>query len=124
MIAQADIPAVTALYDKFGLTAKEALVVLLLARNQIVNPVRIRDVYCDHPDTTPIEARSAVKRIRAKTKPVIRIRTHYGIGYELEPDSRKQVRQIISHAGSIERIPQCLASDPARSHRPTQSGQS
>lgn len=95
MIPLSDIPMVTALYDTYGLTAKEALVVLLMVRGGIALRERIRDVYCDYPTTPPVEARSAIKRIRKKVRPHITIRTHYGIGYELTPESRKRVQQII-----------------------------
>lgn len=94
-ILPSDIPAVTALYDTYGLTAKEALVVLLMARGGIVLRERITDVYCDYPTTLPVEARSAIKRIRKKVRPHITISTHYGIGYELTKESRKRVQQII-----------------------------
>jgi hypothetical protein len=95
MVPVCDIPAVIALHDTFGLTAKEALVVVLLARGGIVEPTRIRDVYCDYPHTTPIEARSAIKRIRKKTKPILCIRTYYGMGYDMEPSSCIRVRNLV-----------------------------
>jgi hypothetical protein len=95
MIPPSDIPAITALHDEYGLTAKEALVVLLLYQGGIILRERIRDVYCDYPTTTPVEARSAIKRIRAKVRPHITICTHYGIGYEMTPEARKTVQKII-----------------------------
>lgn len=91
-----DIPAVVALHDRFGLTAKEALVVLLLARSRgIVEPIRIRDVYADSPRTPPIEARSAIKRIRKKVGEAVKIKSHYGMGYALEAESSTFVRNIM-----------------------------
>jgi DNA-binding response OmpR family regulator len=95
MIHEQDIPAVVALHDQFRLTAKEALVVLLLARGGVVDTYRIRDVYADSPMTPAIEARSAVKRIRKKVGQAIRIRAHYGEGYSLEDESRKRVREMM-----------------------------
>jgi DNA-binding response OmpR family regulator len=102
MIPTSDIPAVTALHDAFDLTAKEALVLLLLSRRSVVESHQIRDIYCDHPErTSPIEARSAVKRIRRKVGKAIRIQSVYGVGYELEEDSRKRVRDVASIATRI-----------------------
>jgi hypothetical protein len=95
MIHEQDIPAVVALHDTFHLTAKEALVVVLLARGGIVGTTRIRDVYCDQPDTNPIEARSAIKRIRQKVGGVLKFKAHYGEGYSLEPESKKRVREMM-----------------------------
>jgi DNA-binding response OmpR family regulator len=97
---QHDIPAVTALHDALGLTAKEAEVLVLLARGGIVENHRICEIYCDNPHTNPIEARSAVKRIRKKIRAsdsyrTIAITSHYGIGYELEPESIIMVRAIV-----------------------------
>lgn len=99
MVHEQDIPAVVQLHDRFQLTAKEAQVVLLLARGGIVEPTRIRDVYADSPRTNPIEARSAVKRIRKKVAGAIRIRSHYGMGYELEPESKNWVKQMMKRTG-------------------------
>ena len=96
LICESDISAITALYDAFGLSAKEALVVILLARGGVIYSYRVRDVYCDQPErTSPIEARSAIKRIRKKTRHAFKIRSIYGIGYELTPQSLKTVRQIV-----------------------------
>jgi hypothetical protein len=96
MIHEQDIPAVVALHDQFRLTAKEALVVLLLARGGIVDTYRIRDVYCDYPERTrPIEARSAIKRIRKKAGAALKFKAHYGEGYELEEESRKRVKALM-----------------------------
>lgn len=96
MIHEQDINAVVALHDRFHLTAKEALVVVLLARGGVVASDRICSVYCDYPEVTrPIEARSAVKRIRKKAGQVIRIKTHYGEGYSLEPESKARVKALL-----------------------------
>ena len=98
MIPASEIPAITALHDAYGLTAKEALVVLLLARARgVVEPSRIRDIYCDYPDRTdPIEARSAIKRIRRKAGDALRITSYYGIGYAIEEDSLVAVRDVLA----------------------------
>ena len=101
MIHEQDIPAVVALHDTFDLTAKEALVIVLLARGGIVDSTRIRDVYCDYPErTNPIEARSAVKRIRRKVGAAIRIRSVYGQGYEIVPESLGMVKQLLKGAAA------------------------
>lgn len=92
-----EIAAITALHDAFGLTAKEAQVLIQLAGGSILPHVRIRDIYCDNPDTNPVEARSCIKRIRIKLRGTdITIKSHYGIGYGLEWESMKAVRQVIS----------------------------
>lgn len=89
--------AVVALRDQFRITIAEASALALLARGGIVEPARIRDVYCDSPETPVIEARQFVKRVRKKA-PVIRIITHYAIGYELDPQSVRAVRQVMQSA--------------------------
>jgi hypothetical protein len=95
MIAEQDIAAVTALHDAYGLTAREALVLVLLSRGGIVDATRIRDTYSRKPDTPAIEARSAIKRIRQKVGTAVKIRSVYGMGYELELNSRNRVRQVM-----------------------------
>lgn len=94
MILAADIPTITALHDEYGLTAKEALVVLLLYRGGLIEGRQIRDVYCDNPATNPIEARSAIKRIRKKVGNSIKITTHYAMGYEMTPEGRRTVQKL------------------------------
>lgn len=96
MMTAAEIAAITVLHDTFGLTAKEALVLLQLARGGIVEHSKICSIYCDNPRTKEIEARSAVKRIRMKLAHTrIRIVSHYGVGYELAPEGIKIVRQLL-----------------------------
>lgn len=90
-----EIAAVTAFHDSFGLTAKEALVLLQMARGGIVEHRRIVGIYCDRPDTAEIEARSCIKRIRAKLRGTkLSITSHYGLGYELTAESARKLRQI------------------------------
>jgi DNA-binding response OmpR family regulator len=97
MIYSVDIPAVTALHDAFGLTAKEALVLLALAKGRILEHRRICQIYCDNPNQNEIEARSCIKRIRIKLRGTkINIRSHYGVGYQLSPGSAQAVRDIMA----------------------------
>jgi hypothetical protein len=98
MIPQQDIDVVTALHDAYGLTAREALVLALLSRGGIVEATRIRDTYSRKPETPAIEARSAIKRIRQKVGAAVRIRSVYGMGYELDSDSRQRVRILMRQA--------------------------
>lgn len=95
MIPEDDLFAITVLHDAYGLSAKEAQVLILLARGRIVENEQITSVYCDTPHANPIEARSAIKRIRRKVSSKIQITSHYGVGYELADASRKQVRAIL-----------------------------
>lgn len=69
----------------------------LLARGGVVTFAEIRDVYCNRPNTDPIEARSFVKRVRAKLIG-LEIITHYAYGYELGPDSLEAVRDVMKIA--------------------------
>jgi len=98
MIPEQDIDVVTALHDAYGLTAREALVLVLLSRGGIVEATRIRDTYSRKPETPAIEARSAIKRIRQKVGAAVRIRSIYGLGYELDSDSRQRVRLLMRQA--------------------------
>lgn len=88
---------IVALRDAFRITIAEASGLALMARGGVVPPAAIRDVYCDRPDTDPIEARQMVKRIRKKA-PAIRIITHWGEGYELAPETMTTVRQVMRAA--------------------------
>lgn len=89
--------SVVALRDRFGLTIAEAAALALLARGGVVETARIRDVYCDKPETDAIEARQFVKRVRKKA-PAIKIITHYAEGYELAAESVRAVRQAMREA--------------------------
>jgi hypothetical protein len=95
MIAPSDIPAIVALRDTYKLTVGEAQAVLIMATSGIATHASIRDVYCDKPDTSPIEARQCIKRIRAK-RTGLQILTCYGIGYQLADPSLIEVRSIIA----------------------------
>lgn len=95
MISPSDIPAVMALRDAYGLTVGEARAVLLMSTSGTAAHASIRDVYCDKPDTDPIEARQCIKRIRAK-RTGLQILTCYGIGYQLADPSLIEVRSIIA----------------------------
>lgn len=94
MIPACDIPAIMALRDAYGLTAGEAQAVLLMSYGGIVPHARIRDVYCDRAETSPIEARQCIKRIRQK-QTGLTIIMHYGIGYELAEQDILTVRRVI-----------------------------
>jgi len=89
---------VVALRDRYGLTIAEATSIAMMARGGVVPPAKIRDVYCDKPDTDPIEARQMVKRVRKKARE-LRIITHYGEGYELAPESIAEVRSVMRQYG-------------------------
>jgi DNA-binding response OmpR family regulator len=99
MTRRTDRMEIVALRDAFGVTIAEATGLALLARGGIVPPARIRDVYCDKPDTDPVEARQMVKRVRKKV-PALKIITHWGVGYELAPESASAVRQAMRSGGS------------------------
>ena len=94
-IPEGEIPTLIALRDAYGITVGEARVLALLAQGGIVPLIRLRDVYCDKPETDPLDARHCIKRIRKKT-PNLRIITHYAIGYELDTDAIMEVRSVIS----------------------------
>jgi hypothetical protein len=98
MIPESDIPAVVALHDTYGITAKEALTLLLFLRGTPVAPEIIRDVYCDSTRAKPEEARNWAKRVRNKSRGAIRIRHERGMGYELMPETLAQVRAIVRGA--------------------------
>jgi hypothetical protein len=90
-----DNNALNAIRLALGVTIGEARTLLLLSRGGIINNEQIIDAYCDGPAENPVLARDAIKRIR-KRVPDLTIRSHYGFGYELEDESLKRVRRIIS----------------------------
>jgi len=98
MIPEPDIPAVVALHDTYGITAREALVLLLFLRRAHVEAEQIRDVYCDSTRAKPEEARNWAKRVRIKSRGAVKIRHERGMGYELMPDTLAQVRAIVKEA--------------------------
>jgi hypothetical protein len=98
MIPEPDIPAVVALHDTYGITAKEALTLLLFLRGTPVAPETIRDVYCDSTRAKAEEARNWAKRVRTKSRGAIKIRHERGMGYELAPETLRQVRAIVKQA--------------------------
>lgn len=100
MIPAAEIPAVVALHDAFGVTAREARALALLARGGVVTFDRIRDVYCRRPDADPWEVRHFRKRVRMKV-PGMHIQNAYGIGYELGAESLAAVRAVLSKAEAL-----------------------
>lgn len=82
-----------ALRKAYGVTIGEARVLRVMARGGIISNDQICDAYCDG-DKNPLLARDAVKRLR-KRLPDIKIRSHYGFGYEIEDDSLKAVRLVM-----------------------------
>lgn len=101
-MTEREIAQITILHDAFGMTAREAQALIQMASGGIVPHARIRDIYCDNPETREIEARSCIKRIRGKLRGTgITIRNHYGIGYGLTPESLKAVRCLISGNSEI-----------------------
>ena len=100
-LAETDIAAITTLHDTFGLTAREALVLARMATGRVIEHREVVEIYCDKADTSEIEARSAIKRIRQKiaapphhwTK--MSIISHYGVGYALTPEAAKRIRALL-----------------------------
>ncbi len=98
MIPAAEIPAVTALHDAYGVTAREARALALLARGGVVPLENIREVYCESPYAGPEEARHFFKRIKRRA-PALSIINHRGVGYELGAESLAAVRAVLQQAG-------------------------
>ncbi|MEN6302289.1 MAG: hypothetical protein ABFD96_06150 [Armatimonadia bacterium] len=98
MIPESEIPAVTVLHDRFGVTAREARALLLLARGGTVPYDVIRDVYCRKADAHPYQVRHFRKKLKIKA-PGIRILNNYGLGYELAHDSLQRVREALEQGG-------------------------
>lgn len=98
MIPESEIPAITVLHDRFGVTAREARALLLLARGGTVPYDVIRGVYCRKATTHPWELRQFRKRVKIKA-PGIRILNNYGMGYELAHDSLQRVREALEQGG-------------------------
>lgn len=95
MIPASEIPAITALHDAFGVTAREARALALLARGGTVPYEVLREVYCRKADAHPYQVRHLRKKIHAKV-PGIRILNNYGLGYELSRDSLVAVRDVLA----------------------------
>lgn len=99
MIPEHDIQAVVALRDVYGITPREAQALLLFLRgSNHITPDRIRDVYCDRPRLGHEGARDWAKRVRARSGGRIRIRHERGMGYELAPETLREVRAIVREA--------------------------
>ena len=99
MSRRTDDPGIVALRDALGLTIGEAYTLALLAKGGIVSLEKIRDVYCDTPETPEIEGRQAIKRIRKKIRTrgdEWKIYSHYGLGYELAVPGIIAVRHIMA----------------------------
>lgn len=90
-----DKNALNAIRLSLCVTIGEARTLLVMSRGGIISNEQIIDAYCDGLKENPILARDAIKRIR-KRVPDLTIISHYGFGYELEGESLKRVRTIIS----------------------------
>lgn len=102
------------LREALGLTAGTTKMLLALARGGIMSREQLLYHGCANGEDNDIRlVDSQVKRIRQRV-PWIKIRSHYGYGYELHPDSVKEVRALITGKHTP-----CIFRPPLRSTLPS-----
>lgn len=96
MLRDVDGEQVKAVRLAFDCTTQQACTLIAMARGGILTRQQALDMELHRTeDAGLLSLDSCIKRIR-KRIPSIKIKSHYGIGYELEPESRKAVRDILN----------------------------
>lgn len=100
LLRDLDSARIKAVMDAYGITVVQARTLIALARGGVLT----RDIAVGLElnrvrDADPRSLDSCVKRLR-QALPWLKIKSLYGLGYELEPEALKAVRQVIQQAGA------------------------
>jgi hypothetical protein len=94
MLRDHDTAQVKAIRSAFNCTTQQARTIIAMSRGILTRQQALDMDIPRTEDASLLSLDSCIKRIR-KRFPSLKIRSHYGIGYELDPESRNAVRHIL-----------------------------